>query len=57
MLSGGLVGSTPIAMSSSGKATKTSSGPKNQKASKPVTSTLAQARKGAKGMTRPSSQA
>ena len=51
------IASTPIAMSSSGKTPKTSSGPKNQKPSKPVTSTLAQARKGANGMTRPSNQA
>ena len=57
MLSGGLVGSTPIAMSSSGKTPKTRTGPKNQKPPQPVASTEPQAMNGAKGMIRPSSQA
>ena len=57
MLSGGFSESTPIAMSSSGKTTKTSSGPKNQKPSSPVAATWPQAMKGARGMISPSSQA
>src|SRR5947209_5436574 len=55
--SGGLRASIPIARSSSGKMPKTSTGPKNQSAPAPVSSTSPQVMNGSVGTTRPSSHA